>query len=210
MANLKLGSTDVKQLLATYESKQRQLKFELDQTTKMIRNFKSILPEIEAAEMAQLVAIANAPSALADVSVPEIAKAVKATGKKRGRPAKAKVVAQDQPAEAPVRRGRKKSKGRAAGYRLSEYDLLVFKALDNTGQAMINSEIVSFIENDHKANGKKADSDEIQTMVVRSLQKLANRRDDIRKVPYEGRGMAYALPGWLNSKGDLKRKHSRK
>jgi hypothetical protein len=42
------------------------------------------------------------------------------------------------------------------------------------------------------------------------LQKLANRREDIKKVPYEGRGMAYALPEWLNGQGVIKKKHAHK
>lgn len=206
MANLKLGSSDIKALLATYESKQRQLQFELDQTKKMIRSFKSALPELEAAEAAQMASLAEV-AVLDEVAVAPVV----APKRKRGRPAgiSTKKMAGDIPAK---KQTRKKSgkKGRSAGYRLSEYDQLVFKALEVTGTAMINSEIVDFIEADQKSRGEKADADHIQTMVVRSLQKLANRRDDILKVPYEGRGRAYALPAWVNNKGDLKRKHSRK
>lgn len=207
MANLKLASSDIKALLANYESKQRQLQFELDQTKKMIRSFKSALPELEAAEAAQMATLAEAAAGLQEVAVAPVA----VPKRKRGRPAgiASKKVASEIPARKP---GRKKSakKDRSAGYRLSEYDLLVFKALEVTGTAMINSEIVSFIEADQQSSGQAADADHIQTMVVRSLQKLANRRDDILKVPYEGRGRAYALPAWVNNKGELKRKHSRK
>ncbi len=206
MANLKLGSSDIKALLATYESKQRQLQFELDQTKKMIRSFKSALPELEAAEAAQMASLAEV-AVLDEVAVAPVV----APKRKRGRPPgiSTKKMVSNIPAK---KQTRKKSgkKGRAAGYRLSEYDLLVFKALEVTGTAMINSEIVTFIEDDQKSQGKAADADYIQTMVVRSLQKLANRRDDILKVPYEGRGRAYALPAWVNNKGELKRKHSRK
>lgn len=206
MANLKLGSSDIKALLATYESKQRQLQFELDQTKKIIRSFKSALPELEAAEAAQMANLAEV-AVLDDVEVAPAA----APKKRRGRPAgiASKKMASDIPAKKATKKKSGK-KSRSEGYRLSEYDLLVFKALEETGSAMINSEIVSFIEADQKARGQTADADYIQTMVVRSLQKLANRRDDILKVPYEGRGRAYALPSWVNNKGELKRKHSRK
>ena len=205
--NLKLGSSDIKALLTTYESKQRQLQFELEQTKKIIRSFKSALPELEAAEAAQMAAIAEAATAIEEVAIPSAAAV--APAKRRGRPAKAKGSTTEKKVTKP-RQKKTKKKDRSSGYRLSEYDLLVFKALEETGSAMINSEIVSFIEADQLAKGEAADADQIQTMVVRSLQKLANRRDDIRKVPFEGRGMAYALPAWLNGKGELKRKHSRK
>ena len=206
MANLKLGSSDIKALLATYESKQRQLQFELDQTKKMIRSFKTALPELEAAEAAQMASLTDV-AVLDKVSVAPVV----APKRKRGRPAgvAAKKNASSILAEKQTKKKSSKQ-GRSAGYRLSSYDQLVFKALEVTGTAMINSEIVAFIEADQKSRGETADADHIQTMVVRSLQKLANRRDDILKVPYEGRGRAYALPAWVNSKGDLKRKYSRK
>ncbi len=202
MANLKLASSDIKQLLATYESKQRQLKFELEQTNRMIRNFKSALPNLEAAEAAQIASIAEAAAIIEEVAIPEAVAAPKKRGRKPGRPAKA------ASSKAPVKATAKSSKkDRSSGYRLSEYDLLVFKALEETGSAMLTAEITDFIVAQQGANG---DANKAQTMVVRSLQKLANRRDDIRKVSYEGRGRAYALPNWVNGKGNLKRKYARK
>ena len=86
--NLKLGSSDIKALLTTYESKQRQLQFELEQTKKIIRSFKSALPELEAAEAAQMAAIAEAATAIEEVAIPSAAAV--APAKRRGRPAKAK------------------------------------------------------------------------------------------------------------------------
>ena len=208
MANLKLASSDIKALLATYESKQRQLQFELDQTKRMIRNFKSALPNLEAAEAAQIASIAEASTVLEEVAIPAAA-AVAAPPKKRGR--KPKNGSSAAPAKAPRQaKAKKTKKDRSSGYRLSEYDLLVYKSLEQTGTAMITSEITDFIVADQSKDGGKVDAAHVQTMVVRSLQKLANRRNDILKVPYEGRGMAYALPNWVNGKGDLKRKHARK
>ncbi|MEL6661122.1 MAG: hypothetical protein AAFP77_09435 [Bacteroidota bacterium] len=201
MANLKLASSDIKQLLATYESKQRQLQFELEQTKRMIRNFKSALPNLEAAEAAQIASIAEATAVIEEVAIPAAA-----APKKRGR--KPRAASATTPAAAPRKTsGRKSKKDRSSGYRLSEYDLLVFKALEDTGTAMLTAEITDFVVANQ---GKDADAAKAQVMVVRSLQKLANRRDDIRKVSYDGRGRAYALPKWVNGKGELKRKHARK
>ena len=168
----------------------------------MIRNFKSALPNLEAAEAAQIASIAEASTVIEEVAIPAAAPAPK----KRGR--KPKAAAEAAPAKAPRKTTTRKSKkDRASGYRLSEYDLLVFKALEETGSAMLTAEITDFIV---AAQGKGADAAKAQVMVVRSLQKLANRRNDIRKVSYDGRGRAYALPKWVNGKGDLKRKHARK
>ncbi|MEL6969757.1 MAG: hypothetical protein AAFZ63_11165 [Bacteroidota bacterium] len=202
MANLKLASSDIKQLLATYESKQRQLQFELEQTKRMIRNFKSALPNLEAAEAAQIASIAEATAVIEEIAIPAAA----AAPKKKGR--KPRAASTITPAVAPLKTSKKTSKkDRSTGYRLSEYDLLVFKALEDTGAAMLTAEITDFIV---ASQGKDADAAKVQVMVVRSLQKLANRRDDIRKVSYDGRGRAYALPNWVNGKGELKRKHARK
>ena len=86
MANLKLGSSDVKQLLANYESRQRQLQFELDHTKNMIRNLKSALPTIEQTEAEQAAILAEyeveTPVASTEATQPE--------AKRRGRPAKDK------------------------------------------------------------------------------------------------------------------------
>ena len=202
MANLKLASSDIKQLLATYESKQRQLQFELEQTKRMIRNFKSALPNLEAAEAAQIASIAEATAVIEEIAIPAAAAAPKKKGRK---PRAASTITQ---AVAPHKSSKKTSKkDRSTGNRLSEYDLLVFKALEDTGAAMLTAEITDFIV---ASQGKDADAAKVQVMVVRSLQKLANRRDDIRKVSYDGRGRAYALPNWVNGKGELKRKHARK
>lgn len=204
MANLKLGSSDIKQLLANYESRQRQLQFELDHTKNMVRNLKSALPTIEQAEAEQAAILVELEADTQITSAPETT--TQPATKRRGRPAKKKN-ADAKPKTAKVKE-KKERKERASGYRLSEYDELVFKALHDTDHAMINAQIVAFIEQDKAAQGENPGTEEIQTMVVRSLQKLANRRDDIKKVSYEGRGMAYALPEWLNSQGAIKKKHA--
>lgn len=207
MANLKLASSDIKQLLANFESRQRQLQFELDHTKNMVKKLKSTLPAIEQIEAEQAALLAEVEAELEVVNVP--APVAKSGAKRRGRPATLK--AGTAPAKrAPKEEGKKTKKERSSGYRLSEYDELVFKALRETNHAMINTQIVAFIEADKGAQGEHPGTDEVQKMVVRSLQKLANRRDDIRKTPYDGRGMAYALPEWLNGKGVIKKKHAHK
>ena len=54
-----------------------------------------------------------------------------------------------------------------------------------------------------KDSGKSVNDAEVKNKVTRSLQKLANRRNDLKKVAFPGKGHAYALPEWLSEKGKL-------
>lgn len=196
----------MKRLVNDYESDLRQLQFRVEHTKNLIRDLKSAIPAIEAEEKAQATQVVE----LASVSV-ESPVSDPAPAKRRGRP-KAKRKAKATEGAAP--KARKSGKGKAAspkkGYRLSETDQLIMKALDEGGRAMISSDLQEYIEAAKQAAGETVNSEDIALKISRSLQKLANRRDDLIKVPYEGRGKAYALPNWINNAGDLKNKHRRK
>ncbi len=215
MANLKLSSVEIRRLISEYESSLRQLQFRVEHTRRMIRELKDAIPAIEAQELAQIASIAeNAAPIIETAAAPAPARRGRPKGR-RGRPkgsgrkaAAAKTTEEAVSASKP-KKGRKSRKVKPSGYRLSEVDVLIMDALGETGKAMINSDLQTFIEDKKKAAGESFDSDDIALKISRSLQKLANRRSDLAKVPYEGRGKAYALPSWLNGKGDLKRKHKR-
>jgi len=51
-----------------------------------------------------------------------------------------------------------------------------------------------------EAKGEAITEEGAAKMVARFLQKLANRHKTFVKVPYEGRGYAYALPEWMRGK----------
>lgn len=211
MAKIKLGSVDIQQLLNTYEANLRQVQFQAEHIKQTIRSLKAALPAIQQAEM-------NEASMLTEVGdmLDITAAAVKAKpAKRRGRPPGVKMKPKSNTAEkaAPTAakpKAKKKKSGRSSGYKLSEYDLLVFQALEENGRAMITSDIQEAVEKIKADKGEKVSSEEVLKMIIRSLQKLANRRDDISKVEYEGRGMAYALPSWVNNKGVIKNTRKRK
>ncbi len=138
--------------------------------------------------------------------------APKAAPKKRGRPAKAKVAA---PKAAPKRRGRpakakaaapkaaakkpaakkpaaKKPAAAKKGYRLSDWDNLVMKTLNDRKKVSVFSDFMATA----KAGGSKLSDQDIYRRINQSLHKLANKRKDLVKVPQKGRGFGYALPGW--------------
>lgn len=116
----------------------------------------------------------------------------KTPGRKRGRPAK-KVKASQ------------KSSDKAKGYKLSEWDEAVIKGLRDAGKSLLTGEIVEQVAK----SDLSSDIDEVKKKVVRSLQKLANRREDIKKVKFKGKGFSYALPEWLSEKGRLLKEFKR-
>jgi hypothetical protein len=217
MAKIKLGSVDIQQLLNTYEANLRQVMFQAEHIKQTIRNLKAALPAIQQAELNEISMLTEVENML-DVSEPAVSSK---TSKRRGRPpgvkVKKKAKKADSKAAAPETdptakkaKAKKKESGRSGGYKLSEYDLLVFQALEENGRAMITADLQKAIEDIKAAKGENVDPEEVTTMIIRSLQKLANRRDDIRKVAFEGRGRAYALPSWVNNQGVIKPAHKRK
>ena len=59
--------------------------------------------------------------------------------------------------------------------------------------------------------GKSFDEALVKNKLNRSLHKMTNKRKDLIKTKFEGKGFAYALPGWVNTTSkDLKKKYKRK
>jgi hypothetical protein len=95
------------------------------------------------------------------------------------------------------------------GYKLTFWDEYVIESIKQAGKVRITQEIVNFVSAKMKETGKNASDVEIQNKVTRSLQKLANRRGDLKKVPFEGKGLAYALPAWFGDNGKLNKENKR-
>lgn len=219
MTSVKLSSSDLKHLINRYEADLRQLHFQIESTKHILHDLREALPQIESEEIAQATSMVESAAPVAEIvaNVGAAAPAKKGSsgkkaksGAKKGGAKAAKAggangatAAAAAAAEAEAEAEKKK------GYRLSEIDQLIMEALESEGKALINAEMQDYIENKKKAAGESFDSDEISVKISRSLQKLANRRDDLVKVPFEGRGKAYALPNWVNPDGNLKNKYSR-
>ena len=116
--------------------------------------------------------------------------APKAAPKRRGRPAKAKAAA---PKKAPAKVAAKKPAAAAKkGYRLSEWDNLVMKTLNDRKKVSVFADFMATA----KAGGSKLSDQDIYRRINQSLHKLANKRKELVKVPQKGRGFGYALTGW--------------
>jgi hypothetical protein len=101
-------------------------------------------------------------------------------------------------------------KSREEGYRLSVWDKFVLDGIKDSGKVLINTELLDIVK--QKAIEKKIFTNDylIKEKLNRILQKLANRRKNIVKVKYQGRGFAYALPKWVNPNGSLDKQYEKK
>lgn len=95
------------------------------------------------------------------------------------------------------------------GYKLSDWDSYVIQSIENRGKVLITSEIIDQVKSKLIAAGKNSSDSEIKNKVTRSLQKLVNRRGDLAKVNFKGKGFAYALPNWMVSKGKIAPEYNR-
>ncbi len=91
---------------------------------------------------------------------------------------------------------------------LSEWDKLIIDSLQESGKAMINQEIYDAIVGKLKERDLFRDETKAKAKLNQCLVKLANRRGDLLKVRFEGRGFAYVLPEWMEG-NRLKREYSR-
>ncbi len=224
-----LSSNDIRHLVADYEAQARRLSFELNQVKATIKSLKGALASVVEQEKVEQAAAAEviAESRSLGEPKPRVRTKRKRGGGRRGgvkkakAPTIAKTTAPDAKKEkaaaakadapkASKAKAKKKPAKKAAprAYRPSEYDTYLFDALKQRGKATISSEFVAYIMDAKKAVGETPSEEEVFTMVARSLQKLANRRQELIKVPYEGRGKAYALPEWMRG-SKLMAKHNR-
>lgn len=139
------------------------------------------------------------------------ATAKKKVSKGPGRPkttAKSSKSINNPTAEAPKKRGRKPNQ-KLGGYRLSDWDNLIVDGITTAGKALIKSELLDLAAQKNTAEKLGLDEQALNVKISQSLHKLANRRDDLVKVSFPGRGFAYALSSWKTSKGDLPKKYIR-
>ena len=233
----KLNSTAIEQLISRYKQELEKLRFQTMKTNDTINELKEGLQIAKNREVAVLQEMrekqqgteAEAP---AKAAKPKKAQKAKSSAKQED-PAKSSAEQEDKAkatTEAPApkktakgksRRTPKKAKktrsasnDRSTGYRLSPVDELVIEALETREMALKTAELHEYAAEALSKKGESMDDDRLRLLISRSLQKLANRRDDIVKLrnPDE-RGHLYALPSWVIGSGEeanLKRKFLRK
>jgi len=98
---------------------------------------------------------------------------------------------------------------KSGGYRLSEWDNFVLDSLENFGKVMINSELYDLALQKNEADKMGLTDEDVRGKLVRSIHKLANKRMEIAKAPFPGKGYAYGLSSWFSGSGNLKKTYSR-
>ncbi len=118
------------------------------------------------------------------------------------------IIVRKPPKKTTAKTTRKKVKaaGKPAkkGYRLSDWDNFMVNTLKEHNTALVTGEFLSLAKEKVDQEGKIMSDGEIRGKINRSIQKLANKRGLMRKVPHKGKGYAYALAEWVDDKGQLK------
>ena len=89
-------------------------------------------------------------------------------------------------------------------YPLSDWDRIILEIINEAGKPQLSKDIYekAFIRS--KEAGIFIDDEKSSAKINQCLVKLTNRRSDLAKVRYGGRGYAYCLPEWIDDNGVLK------
>ena len=78
-------------------------------------------------------------------------------------------------------------------YPLSQWDNIILDVLRESGKPVASKDIYEGAIKKAKDMGLEKDEAKMKSKINQCLVKLANRRSDIRKVKYQGRGFAYTV-----------------
>ena len=189
-----LDPVEIEQLITVYNSELRQLNYRVLSVRKNIEQLESALAKIGKSPGPKVGA---APVEVAR-STPESSAAMSPDISSSSQKAASALKKVPAPTPAPVRRRRK----------LSPWDQFIIDTLEDKGKVMIMSEILEIVSNDFQEAQGLGEA-KIKSKLNAVFHKLANKKGALVKINFEGRGFAYALPGWLNGAGELKKKHRR-
>lgn len=92
-------------------------------------------------------------------------------------------------------------------YPLSDWDKIILDIISESGKAQLSKDIYEKAFVKSKEVGIFIDDIKSKAKINQCLVKLTNRRNDLKKVKYGGRGFAYCLPEWINENGILNKEH---
>ncbi len=92
-------------------------------------------------------------------------------------------------------------------YPLSDWDKFIIQTIAERGHATLSKEIYDSVKQKAIEANIFTTDDKSKAKINQCLVKLTNRREDLRKVKYKGRGFAYALPDWYDERNRLKKEH---
>ena len=106
----------------------------------------------------------------------------------------------------PIRQRRKEINPRKP-YPLSDWDKIILDIVSESGKAQLSKDIYEKAFAKSKEAGIFIDEIKSKAKINQCLVKLTNRRSDLKKVKYGGRGFAYCLPEWINENGILNKEY---
>jgi hypothetical protein len=195
MIKTHLSSGEIQDLINRYNSEWKKLEFQIEEVKMTISGLENLMNDVSSREKASFTKVKIKSSNISDKP---LSKKLKKTESKKS---KVKSTSVPRP-----RKGIAKktvSVREKTGYKLSDWDNFVIQSIEQSGKTQITSEIIDFVKIKMAATGKKTNENEIKNKVTRSLQKLVNRRGDLSKVSYKGKGFAYALPQWVGANGKI-------
>ena len=92
-------------------------------------------------------------------------------------------------------------------YPLSDWDKIILDIVSESGKAQLSKDIYEKAFAKSKEVGIFIDEIKSKAKINQCLVKLTNRRSDLKKVKYGGRGFAYCLPEWINENGILNKEY---
>jgi len=110
----------------------------------------------------------------------------------------------DDTAAEPETQGKKRER---KPYPLSDWDKFIIETIQESGHATLSREIYASVKEKAINAGIFTTDDKSKAKINQCLVKLTNRRNDLRKVKYKGRGFAYALPDWYDERNRLKKEY---
>jgi len=238
MIKSRLTSGEIQDLINRYNSDLKKLEFQVEDIKLTIAGLEKLMNSVAIREKASFAKVKTKKTKIQTLTKPKKAtSAVKAKSatksKQKTKPTpkgkaktaknikvakkavvkavpktKAKVTAKLKPKKITSKGAVLASSGKK-GYKLSDWDNYVIQSISESGKVRITSEILESVKNKMAAAGRKVTDFEVRNKVTRSLQKLVNNRGDLAKVSYEGKGLAYALPAWLEAKGKVSSEFAR-
>ena len=195
-----LDPVEIEQLISVYHSELRQLNYRVLSVRKNIEQLETALSKQSTSKRQSVVAtpaVVATQSVAPTVAAPSLAPAAppKSSSSPVGAKAPKKV---NMPDPVQVRRVRK----------LSPWDEFIITTLQTKDKVLIMSEFLDIVKDDF-AGAKGWTEAKIKSKLNAVFHKLANKKGNIVKISFEGRGFAYALPKWLNPAGELKKKYRR-
>jgi hypothetical protein len=177
MPRISLSNNEIDELVNSYKSSLKKMRFQIVQVTETINQLQAMKKErIEAKEVKALEK--------------EQAVKVKATRKKTAKK------------KAPKRRKKRVT----SGYRLSEWDQFLIDTIKENNLPMSTAELQEAATRMVTEKRLEMTEEDIKGKIARSLQKLANRRKDLGKAPGRGKGYVYGLSDWFFARsGRLKK-----